>query len=152
MSNTYPRKPRVWFPDTDNDGNVRMVEIDPNASKYVRLQDYEEIAALLEAERKSPDTAFNARESARYMMIETRLRREVDEASGFVTVDKGHKCECPRCLFVYKVQDILNSEPPIGEGFVSEKGLDPHTVPFPALVAEVYPFNVPQEFVNGQKA
>lgn len=111
---------------TNEDGYSEMVALNEHRQTYVRLEDFEELAEKLAIKQlPDPNITFNMEQLVRFMMIDTRLRKEIEEAACYEI------CCCPRCLFVYKVRDILNSEPPIGKGFVSEKGLAlPHTGQF----------------------
>lgn len=124
--------PATWIPTADG----TMIRLDPDAPRYVReaqyfettrhLEDELEIAKTNEADARRSAMEVSQRE-ARWMMIENRLRAHITERCGFA-VPGSKACDCVRCEMARELMGILNSDPPVGDGFRSEAGLDPNSV------------------------
>lgn len=116
-------KPEVWAPADDG----TMLRVDPNAPLYVRLTDFIETAEQFEHELRiaranEADARRSAMEAsqreARWMMIEQRVR-------GYLRTHGGDTegCTCPSCTVKAQVLQFLNSDPPVGDGFQTQRGI-----------------------------
>lgn len=108
---------RVYVPTDDG-----MVEIGPETTKYVTLSDFEEQVkrSQLEVDMARKNGADISQREARWMMIEARLRKTIADHAHNELVTDNHVIRSRIVL------EILNSDPPIGNGFQSVKGLDPN--------------------------
>lgn len=122
---------RIFIPTVDTDGDAKMMELEPDVKKYVSLSDFEEMdkrfqleigmARTNEADARRSAMEVSQRE-ARWMMIEQRLRTTIAaQYPGYSSA-----CPCSRCISAGELLDVLNSDPPVGDGFQTVEGLNPN--------------------------
>ena len=122
-------KPGVYVPD----GYGAMIRVDPEGPLFVRKADFDDMVKQFELElgvekKVAADVRQNnmsaSQREARWMMIDTRLRKSLTDAI-------CHRSEQPAYAFADALLQVLNSDPPIGEGFQSVKGLSLSEVRMP---------------------
>ncbi len=102
------------------DGYGSMVRIDPNAPQFVRKADCDNMIKQFEQElyKVRQNHVDAGQREARWMMIETRLRKTLTDIA---TITYNHNHD--RYWLAKDLLKILDSDPPIVDGFKSEKGL-----------------------------
>lgn len=115
------RSPSIWVPTQDG----TMLQVDPDGPQFILKADHVDTVLDLEDEiriLRTKEAAFRhsameaSQREARWMMIERRIRDYLSK--------KSHAdCACIACQVAKHVVFLLNSDPPVGEGFRTEDGL-----------------------------